>query len=199
MLASNLQRSACLCQTLPLAQCWRSKCGSSCCVACVVLTGLSFQPFILGLNRMFIVKVFNFLKSPFYSCWMLMWFFIFDSLHVLYYMLLICICCWIWFVCFCVYRCFVCMYVCILWRLQEGVRASETTVIDSFEPLCGCRESNLGSLEEQPVLLLLRHLSSPQKELFYLFTILCVWMFCLNVCFCITCMSGAFRGHKRVS
>lgn len=69
------------------------------------------------------------------------------------------------------------MYVCVLCRLQEGVRASETRVIDSFEPLCKCRESNLGSLGEQPVLLLLSHLSSPQKELFYLF----YYLMCMSV------------------
>lgn len=32
---------------------------------------------------------------------------------------------------------------------QEGIRFPETGVIDSYGPLCGCWEANLGSLEEQ--------------------------------------------------
>ena len=38
-----------------------------------------------------------------------------------------------------------------LQRSEEGIRFPGTGVTDGCEPLCGCRESNLGSLEEQPV------------------------------------------------
>jgi hypothetical protein len=36
---------------------------------------------------------------------------------------------------------------------EEGVVSSRTGVIDDSKLPCGCRESNLGPLEEQPVLL----------------------------------------------
>jgi hypothetical protein len=38
-------------------------------------------------------------------------------------------------------------------RSEEGIRFPGTGVTDGCEPLCECRESNLGSLEEHPVLL----------------------------------------------
>jgi hypothetical protein len=38
-------------------------------------------------------------------------------------------------------------------RSKEGVGSSETSLIDGYEPLCGCWDQNLGPLEKQPVLL----------------------------------------------
>jgi hypothetical protein len=47
-------------------------------------------------------------------------------------------------------------YVCAWcpWRPEEGVRFSESGVTDSSQPLCGCWDSNPGSLEDQLVLLI---------------------------------------------
>lgn len=47
--------------------------------------------------------------------------------------------------------CFKCMQC--LWRPKEGVRSPQTGGKNGCQPPCGCRESNLGLLEEQPVLL----------------------------------------------
>lgn len=36
-------------------------------------------------------------------------------------------------------------------RPEEGIEAPGTEILDGCEPLCGCWEMNLASLEEQPV------------------------------------------------
>jgi hypothetical protein len=48
-------------------------------------------------------------------------------------------------------------------RLEEDIRGPGTGVVDGCELPCGCWESNLGLLEEQPVLLTTEpaQLSSP--------------------------------------
>ena len=50
------------------------------------------------------------------------------------------------------------MYMChvhawYLWTLEEDLGSPGTGVTDGYEPLCGSWELNLGSLNEQPMLL----------------------------------------------
>jgi hypothetical protein len=57
-----------------------------------------------------------------------------------------------------VYECFACIYIYIyphvcLVSVAKRVRYSGAEVTDGFEPPIGCWDSNLGPLQEQPVLL----------------------------------------------
>lgn len=57
------------------------------------------------------------------------------------------------FISFYVYGCFVCMYICLPHVCLVPVEATVVLVLDGSEPSCGCWESNLSPLKEQPVLL----------------------------------------------
>ena len=66
--------------------------------------------------------------------------------------------------------CVACMYVCepCVWLVPTQDRKGcpgppGTGITDGCEPLCGCRESNLGSLEEQPVLLTAESFLQPKQ------------------------------------
>lgn len=50
-------------------------------------------------------------------------------------------------------------FLCLL-GLEEGIGSPSNGVTDSRESPCGCWEPNLGSLEEQPVLIELSYLSA---------------------------------------
>jgi len=54
------------------------------------------------------------------------------------------------------YGCFAYLYLMCTWcpqRPEEGIGVPRATVTDGYKPPCGCWESNLSPLEEQPVLL----------------------------------------------
>lgn len=61
------------------------------------------------------------------------------------------------FIAFYVYACFICMYVCAL-------RSLGTEVIDGFEPPCECWKLSLATLQEQQLIYLLSHCSSPSNS-----------------------------------
>lgn len=52
--------------------------------------------------------------------------------------------------------------VCYTWMSERDTRSLRT---DDFKLSCGCWESNPGPLVEKPMLFLLTHLSSPNKDL----------------------------------
>ena len=54
-----------------------------------------------------------------------------------------------------------------MWVPEEGIRSPGTGAPDPCEPPWGCWEWDPGPMEEQPVLLLLNHLSSPVKGFFF--------------------------------
>lgn len=71
-----------------------------------------------------------------------------------------------------------------LWRLEGGVGAPWNCVTASCELLCACWEPNLDPVQEQSVLLILSHLSSPH---FYLVVVAAVAaaaaaVVCVHVC-----------------
>lgn len=54
---------------------------------------------------------------------------------------------------------------------KKSIGFSQTGVTDGCTPPCGCCDSNLLPLEEQPVLLLLIHSASPHIEYFITVTL----------------------------
>lgn len=62
-----------------------------------------------------------------------------------------------------------CLNVCRSSRkTEEGLRSLGTGVVDSCKPLCRCRESNPGLLEQQPVHLTVGPSPQPYKYIFSL-------------------------------
>lgn len=55
----------------------------------------------------------------------------------------------------------------VLSEAKESIQSLGNTVISSCEPLCWCWEPNLGSLEEQQILLNMRHLFRPNLPFFF--------------------------------
>ena len=111
---------------------------------------------------------------------------------------------------------YVCMYVCMYMDTFVGIySAHQKMASDSRELPCGCWELNSGPLEEQSVLLNSELSLYPWEFLFFpflpsflpsflflkikLFVFLCIHIFCLHVCLCITCIPDVCRGRKSAS
>jgi hypothetical protein len=54
------------------------------------------------------------------------------------------------------------IYTWCLRKPEKGIGSPGTGATDDCEPSCGCQKSSMHPLEEQPVLLTMSHLSSPQ-------------------------------------
>lgn len=65
--------------------------------------------------------------------------------------------------------CFACIYlhVPLARRQEEAIRSTRNVVTDSSESLCGAWESNLGSLEEQPILLTAKPSLQPLRTFYF--------------------------------
>jgi hypothetical protein len=66
---------------------------------------------------------------------------------------------------------------------EEGIRSSGTGVKDGCEPLCGCWETNLGFLEEQPALLPVEPPPRPPFGFLFLFLFFLIFNFNFNFYF----------------
>lgn len=73
-------------------------------------------------------------------------------------------------VCMCLWVCVMYVHHVYAWctrRPEEGIKSLETGVTNGCQPPEGCWEPNPGPLQEQPALLGLNHLSSPQQLVWY--------------------------------
>jgi hypothetical protein len=69
----------------------------------------------------------------------------------------------------------------------------ELDIQEIYGPPCGCWESSPGPVEEQQVLVITEQVPQPYF-LIRLVSILYVWLFCLYVCLCTTCMKRPGKG-----
>lgn len=60
-------------------------------------------------------------------------------------------------------------------RCQKNVRATETGIIDGWEPPCHCWEPNLRPLEELQVFFIINQPASLSSDLFVLFCLVWIW------------------------
>lgn len=68
------------------------------------------------------------------------------------------------YVSICLHACMYVPHMCVWcpWKPEEGVRTLGTGITDGCEPLCGCREPKLCSLEEQQGLFIAEPFLQPQ-------------------------------------